>query len=90
MKVQDCCHNMEMELSSWKSKLENVDRDIQRVPSIDKYKMLGSIESLHMILAELDDRINDLRTSCTTEWRSEGEEPTIKGEDWGGKVESTQ
>ncbi len=67
MNTYDCCHTMEKELSCWRSRLESIDQKIQRTPSIDKYKMLGSIEDLHMVMAELDDRINALRTSCETE-----------------------
>lgn len=90
MNVQDYCNNVELELSCWKLKLEEVDKKIQAVPSINKYKMLGNIESLHIVLTELEDRINELRTSCPTEWNPVREDLSSSIKKFESEVDSVQ
>jgi hypothetical protein len=68
MDVKDYCRNVDMELTSWKAKLYDVIRKIDAMPTGDKQKMSSQIEGFHMIMAELDDRIDKLRTECPTEW----------------------
>ncbi len=90
MNVQDYCRNVELELSSWKSKLESLDHKIQSMPSIDKYRMLGNIEGLHIILTEMDDRIMELQKECPTEWNPIREEVHAKLNDLEERVDASQ
>ena len=69
MNTLEYCTNVERELSGWREKLGEVDHRIEGLSCGAKEKMLGNIEELHMIMAELDDRITALRTACPTEWR---------------------
>lgn len=60
------CSNVAEELESWSEKLHTLSEGIDRIPSIDKYRMLPQIEQLHILMTELDDRLCDLMNSCPT------------------------
>lgn len=66
MATRDYCSNVAEELESWSEKLHNLSDEIDRIPSIDKYRMLPQIEQLHILMTELDDRLCDLMNSCST------------------------
>lgn len=69
MKTSEYCTNVERELGGWREKLGEIDHRIEGLSCGVKEHMLGNIEELHMLMAELDDRITALKTSCPTEWR---------------------
>lgn len=75
MNVYDYCETVTLELGSWRKKLAVLDHKIALLPCDAKEKMLGSIEELHMIVAEMEDRIYNLEHSCPTSWR-----PLSRGE----------
>ena len=68
MDVLDYCKGMEMELTAWKAKLYDLTRKVDKLSSGDKQRMLGSVEDLHIIVTEFEDRIETLRNECPTEW----------------------
>lgn len=68
MELKDFCKGLEQELTVWKAKLFDMQRKIDRLPSGDKQRMLANVEDLRMIVAEVDDRIDRLRTECPTDW----------------------
>ena len=74
MDVKDYCRNVEMELTSWKAKLYDVIRKVDAMPTGSKQKMSQQIEGFHMIMTELDDRIDQLRTECPAEWSPQQKE----------------
>ena len=74
MDVKDYCRNMEIELTSWKAKLYDVIRKMDALSTGEKQKMFPQIEGFHMIMTELDDRIDQLRSECPTEWSPQNEE----------------
>jgi hypothetical protein len=74
MKTLEYCTHVENELAGWRDKLGSIDHRIEGLSCGAKEKMLGNIEELHMLMAEVDDRIMALKTSCPTEWRPVGEE----------------
>lgn len=71
MDVLDYCKGMEMELTAWKAKLYDLTRKVDRLPSGDKQRMLGSVEDLHMLVTEFEDHIQKLRNECPSEWGSQ-------------------
>ncbi len=77
MNVQDYCNNVDIELNAWKAKLDIVMRQMDDLPTGDKQRMYEQVNGLHIIVTELDERIDQLRTSCPTEWAPE--EAAIKG-----------
>jgi hypothetical protein len=77
MNVKDYCKNVDIELNAWRAKLYNVMRQMDDLPAADKQKVHEQVNGLHTIVHELDERIDQLRTSCPTEWAPEKSE--IKG-----------
>ena len=66
MASRDYCANVAEELERWSERLHSLSDEIDRIPSIDKYRMLPQIEQLHILMTELDDRLCDLVESCPT------------------------
>lgn len=78
MELKDYCRNVEMELTLWKSKLYDVLRKMDKASTGDKEKMYEEINGLHILMTELEDRVDNLRTSCPTEWSPEEEKIKVK------------
>ncbi|MFC1844255.1 hypothetical protein ACFLZ5_05640 [Thermodesulfobacteriota bacterium] len=77
MDVKDYCKNVDIELNAWRAKLYNVMRQMDELPEADKQKVHEQVDGLHTIVHDLDERIDQLRTSCPTEWAPQKTE--IKG-----------
>ncbi|MGB5985289.1 MAG: hypothetical protein WBG37_08280 [Desulfobacterales bacterium] len=67
MKARNCCKTMEMELTGWKAIVYDITRRMEKLPGAEKSKILPNIEDLHMLIAEMDDRIDQIRDNCTPE-----------------------
>ena len=68
MDVTDYCKNMEMEMTTWKAKLYDVTRKVDQLGSAEKEKILANVEDLHMLLEEMSDRVQHLKTECPSDW----------------------
>lgn len=90
MEVKDYCKNVEIELNAWKAKLYNVMRQMDKLPTGDKQRMYEKVNGIHIIMTELDDRLDDLRTSCPTEWSPVRKEIKGKMADLGNRYEETE
>jgi hypothetical protein len=73
MNVKDYCKNVDMELTLWKAKLYEVMSKMEKLPTGDKQKMYEHVNGLQIVMTELDDRIDSLRTECPTEWNPQQE-----------------
>ena len=71
MDVRDYCDSLVSELTGWKSKMYDLIRRLEKVPSGDKEKVLPYVNDLNMIFEELDNRVARLRNECPTEWDPE-------------------
>ena len=78
MEVKEYCKNVDIELTSWKAKLYDVIRKLDAMPSGHKEKVLPEIEGFHILMGELDERIEQLRSECPTEWSPSREEIKVK------------
>ncbi len=87
MDVKDYCKNVEMELTAWKAKLYTVMRQMDKLPTGDKQRMYEKVNGLHIIMTELDDRLDSLRTACPTEWSPERQKIKGKIADLGDRYE---
>jgi hypothetical protein len=67
MKARNCCKTMEAELTAWKANVYDIVRSIEKLPGGQKEKVLPNIEDLHILIAEMDDRIEQIRENCTPE-----------------------
>lgn len=87
MEVKDYCRNMDTELTAWKAKIYNVIRQMDSLPTGDKQRMYEKINGLHIIMTELDNRLDQLRTSCPTEWNPARQEIKATMGDLGNRYE---
>jgi hypothetical protein len=74
MHVRDYCDNVSAELTTWKVKMYDVMRKLEKMQSGDKEKVVPYLNDIHIILESLNDRIAQLRTECPTEWDPQKQE----------------
>ncbi len=67
MKARNCCKTMEMELTAWKAIVYDIVRKMESLPGGEKEKILPNIEDLHIMISEMDSRIEEVREKCTPE-----------------------
>jgi predicted nuclease with TOPRIM domain len=89
MDVQDYCKGMETEMTAWKAKLYDVMRKIDKLGTAERKKMLPNIEDLHMLLEEMTDRVQNLKTECPSDWSPVKKEIEDGSIDMRGKYEET-
>jgi hypothetical protein len=58
---------MEMELTGWKAIVYDITRKMEELPGGEKEKIRPNIEDLHMLIAEMDERIDQIRDNCKPE-----------------------
>jgi hypothetical protein len=59
---------LENHLTSWKSKIYDVIRIVDRLPDREKEAVFPSIRSLHAIVDEIDGQLAQLLTACPADW----------------------
>jgi len=89
MDVRDYCKSMETEMTAWKAKLYDVMRKVDGLGSAEKEKILPNIEDLHMLLNEMADRVENLKTECPSDWSPVKEEIEGGSIDMRSKYEET-
>ena len=67
MKARNCCKTMEMELTAWKAMVYEIVRNMEKLPGRDKEKILPNIQDIHILIEEMDNRIEEIRENCTPE-----------------------
>ena len=67
MNARNFCRTMEMELTAWKAIVYDVVRKMEALPGDAREKVLPNIEDIHILNAEMDDRIEYVRDNCTPE-----------------------
>ena len=67
MKARNCFKTMEIELTAWKANVYDIVRKMEKMPGREKEKILPNIADLHILIAEMDDRIEHIRDNCTPE-----------------------
>ncbi len=71
MELTNYCDGVASELITWKAKMYDVVRKLDKADTGDKTKVVPQVNELHMIIEELDDRIYKLRTDCPTAFAPE-------------------
>ena len=89
MDVMDYCKGMETEMTAWKAKLYDVMRKVDNLGSAEREKVLPNIEDLHMLLEEMSDRVEKLKTECPSDWSPMKKEIEGGSVDMRGKYEET-
>ncbi len=78
MELSDYCKGVDIELTMWKAKLYDVMSRMDRLPTGNKQRMYEEVNGLHILMSELEERIEKLRRECPTEWRPDQEEIRAK------------
>jgi hypothetical protein len=73
MEIKDYCKNVDMELTEWKTKVYDVLCKMDAQSTANKQRMYEDVNGLHIVMAEFDDRIDQLRTECPIAWKPEQE-----------------
>jgi hypothetical protein len=68
MDAMDYCKGLEIELTAWKAKMYDVIRKIDKLKSGDKEKVLPNIGDINIMITELEDKIQSLKTECPSNW----------------------
>lgn len=89
MDVKDYCKGMETEMTAWKAKLYDVMRKVDGLGSADKEKVLPNITDLHMLLEEMTERVERLKTECPSDWSPDKKNLEEGSIDMRGKYEET-
>ncbi|WP_157469874.1 hypothetical protein [Desulfobulbus elongatus] len=73
MEIKEYCENVDTELTTWKAKLHDVISKLEPLSTGRKEGVYEEINGLHIIVTELEDRIEKLRTECPLVWQPEQE-----------------
>jgi hypothetical protein len=73
MDVKDYCKYVSAELIVWKAKLYDVMIKMDKLPTSDKQRMFEEVNGLHIVMDELEERVEKLRTECPLVWKPEQE-----------------
>lgn len=81
MEIKNYCKNVDMELSQWHGKFSHIVKKMDSMPTGDKQKVFEEVNGLHIIMTEMNDRIERLRNECMIAWEPEVDEvtPTVAG-----------
>ena len=69
MDTEQYCDHVKRELTTWKQKLDKAVTHMDTLTSRVKEKVLPNIEDVHILSAELDERIRQLDTECSLAWQ---------------------
>ena len=58
---------MEAELTAWKANVYDIVRKMEELPGGEKEKFLPNIEDLHILIADMNVRIDQIRLNCSPE-----------------------
>ncbi|MEJ2695516.1 MAG: hypothetical protein P8013_02600 [Candidatus Sulfobium sp.] len=74
MAIKDYCDNMSTELNGWQAKVFEVARKFDNLSTGEKEKIVPEVFALHMIIEELNERLDGLSRACDLNWKPESEE----------------
>jgi hypothetical protein len=74
MATKDYCENVSVELNGWQARVFDIVSKLDRLSTGEKEKVVPEVFALHMIIEELNDRLEGLKTACDLNWQPESEE----------------
>ncbi len=89
MNTQEYCANVSRELSVWKQKIDTAVRRLDSLSSRVKENVLPNIEDVHILSAELDERIRQLETECLVVWQAPAQADTAGHTDMRSRYDET-
>ena len=67
MSARNCCKTMEMELTAWKAIVYDISRKFEKASFSGKEAIVPYVGDLHILIEEMDERIEQIRENCTPE-----------------------
>lgn len=89
MDVKDYCSGLEMEMTAWKAKLYDLTRKVDQLGTKEKEKVLANVQDLHILLTEMNDRVQQLKTECPSDWGKDKKQIEQANVNMRSKFEST-
>jgi hypothetical protein len=68
MDVISYCNKLEKQLTEWKAKIYSVIHVVDKLPVREKEPVYPSIRSLHTIMDEIDNELEQLKSACPADW----------------------
>lgn len=68
MEVKEYCESLAGELIGWKARMYDVVRQLDKMSTGEKEKIVPEVYEIHAIIEELNDRIERLQRECPTQW----------------------
>ncbi len=62
------CNNLENQLIRWKAKAYDVIRTVDHLPADEKEAVFPSIRSLHDMVEEINNELEQLKSACPADW----------------------
>jgi len=72
MEMTHYCDGLASELTTWKGRLYDVVTKLDSTSCGEKQYVVPQVNDLHIIIEEMGDKIQQLRTECSAEFTSQG------------------
>lgn len=89
MDVKDFCSSMQAELTAWKARLFDIAVKADNLGTEDKGKVWERFNDMKILVSDLEDKIETLRTECPSEWSPQKKEIESKTKDVRSKYDDT-
>lgn len=89
MDVKDFCSSMQSELTAWKARLFDIAVKADNLGTEDKGKVWERFNDMKILVSDLEDKIETLRTECPSEWSPQKKEIESTKEDVRSRYEDT-
>ncbi|MFP4453608.1 MAG: hypothetical protein ACLFNW_11960 [Desulfobacterales bacterium] len=89
MDAKDYCNSMSAELIAWKAKLFDVISRTDKMGTQEKDKVWSYFNEMKIIIQDLEDRVESLRTECPSDWSPQKKEIEDAHVDIRSKYEET-
>jgi hypothetical protein len=74
MDVKDYCQSIEVELKSWKTKMYDMVRKVDRLRGADQDKLSAQVDGLHKHIEDIERIVNTLQTECPADFGPQKQE----------------
>lgn len=89
MDVKDFCSGMQAELTAWKARIFDIAVKADKLGTEEKGKVWEEFNDMKMLVADLEDKIETLRTECPSEWSPQKKEIENAATDMRSKYDET-
>ena len=87
MEVKDYCRSIDVELYSWKAKMYDMVRKVDKLRGSEKEQVASKIEDLHKHISEMERIIEKLQTECPVDFGPQKKQIEESTEDMKKKYE---